>query len=316
MKYIVASLLAMAASASFAAAPTANLNHDPQTYRNVTQKAAADYKAAVSTCSGASGNARDVCLEEAKAARAHAEADALAKYNNTPKGREKARIKVADADFALAKTRCAGMSAADKDDCMLKARSEHTAAITDAKADRGTLASNEASRAAMLKRCEQQTGKKDAACLMENEPGSSIARRTERAAETIADKTSDAARTAVEKTRSAAEIAADKTRAAGAVIAQKTDRATERTTDTAANAGERAAATTSKAVADTAITTKVKANIFKEPDLSALAIHVETEKGVVMLSGFVESKAEAEKAERLARSVDGVAKVRSALVVK
>ncbi|UUZ47289.1 BON domain-containing protein [Massilia sp. B-10] len=69
-------------------------------------------------------------------------------------------------------------------------------------------------------------------------------------------------------------------------------------------------------VADSVITTKIKADLFKEPELSAMSIHVETEKGVVMLSGFVDSKADAEKAVRLAKSVDGVTRVESAIKVK
>ena len=61
---------------------------------------------------------------------------------------------------------------------------------------------------------------------------------------------------------------------------------------------------------------KVKANIFKEPDLKSMAIHVKTENSVVMLSGFVDSKAEADKAVTVARSVDGVTSVTSAIKVK
>ncbi len=77
-----------------------------------------------------------------------------------------------------------------------------------------------------------------------------------------------------------------------------------------------AATKTGKVVADSIITTKVKADLFKEPELSAMAIHVETEKGVVMLSGFVDSKADADKAVRLAKSVEGVTQVKSAIKVK
>ena len=79
---------------------------------------------------------------------------------------------------------------------------------------------------------------------------------------------------------------------------------------------ENAAARTGKVLADSVITTKVKADLFKEPALSAMAIHVETEKGVVMLSGFVDSKADADRAVRLAKSVEGVTQVKSAIKVK
>ena len=72
----------------------------------------------------------------------------------------------------------------------------------------------------------------------------------------------------------------------------------------------------SQPVTDTWITTKVKAGLMKEPDLSSLGIHVETEQGVVMLSGFVASKAEADKAVQVARQVEGVSNVKSAIKVK
>ncbi|PWF49410.1 BON domain-containing protein [Massilia glaciei] len=347
MKNIVATMLAMAAGASFAAAPTAALNHDPATYRNITQKVEADYKAAVSTCAGAVGNAREVCLEEAKVARVRSEADALAQYNNTAKGREKARRKVADAQYTLAKVRCAGMSAADQQGCMSRARAEHTAAIADARAGRNTLAANETAREAMLRRCAQQTGRKDAACLLENGTvaGGNVADRAENAAETVADKTADTARGALQATRSAAETAAERTRDAASTVAQKTARAADtvvaktrdaaanvaqrteraaatavpkadRATDDLADTGDKVATRTGKVVADAVITTKVKANIIKQLDVGGLAIHVKTEKGTVMLSGFVDSKTEADTAVQLARTVEGVNNVRSAIVVK
>jgi osmotically-inducible protein OsmY len=47
-----------------------------------------------------------------------------------------------------------------------------------------------------------------------------------------------------------------------------------------------------------------------------MGIHVETEKGVVMLSGFVDSKAEADKALRVAKQTEGVTNVKSAIKVK
>jgi hyperosmotically inducible protein len=70
------------------------------------------------------------------------------------------------------------------------------------------------------------------------------------------------------------------------------------------------------AVTDTVITTKIKADMIKDPDLKALDVHVETIHGVVMLSGFVASQTEANKAVDVARSVEGVAEVRNALKLK
>ncbi len=67
---------------------------------------------------------------------------------------------------------------------------------------------------------------------------------------------------------------------------------------------------------DTAITTKVKTEIFKDPMLKVLQINVESYKGVVQLSGFVDSRMASEKAVRVAESVKGVKAVENSLVVK
>jgi hyperosmotically inducible protein len=73
--------------------PTAALNHDPATYRNVTQKAAADYKAATAKCGGMNGNDKDVCMAEAKAVACPHRVRRLSKYNNSPKAAKSARSK-------------------------------------------------------------------------------------------------------------------------------------------------------------------------------------------------------------------------------
>jgi osmotically-inducible protein OsmY len=67
---------------------------------------------------------------------------------------------------------------------------------------------------------------------------------------------------------------------------------------------------------DSIITTKVKAAIFDEPSLKTLQIEVETYKGTVQLSGFVDSAASVKQAEEVARKVEGVKSVKNALTVK
>ena len=67
---------------------------------------------------------------------------------------------------------------------------------------------------------------------------------------------------------------------------------------------------------DTAITTKVKAEIFNDPALKVLQINVESYKGVVQLSGFVDSRLASEKAVKVAEAVKGVKAVKNSLVIK
>ena len=67
---------------------------------------------------------------------------------------------------------------------------------------------------------------------------------------------------------------------------------------------------------DSTITAKVKSKLFDDPKTSGFSIKVETYHGVVQLSGFVDSQAEAYRAEKLARGVAGVKKVRNDVIVK
>ena len=67
---------------------------------------------------------------------------------------------------------------------------------------------------------------------------------------------------------------------------------------------------------DSVITTKVKAAVFNEPSLKVLQINVETFKGEVQLSGFVDSPDSARKAGEVAASITGVKSVRNNLVVR
>lgn len=70
------------------------------------------------------------------------------------------------------------------------------------------------------------------------------------------------------------------------------------------------------AIDDTEITTKVKAAIFAEPGLKTLQISVDTVKGVVTLSGSVDTQSNSNRAKELARAVTGVNGVENRLVVK
>jgi osmotically-inducible protein OsmY len=62
---------------------------------------------------------------------------------------------------------------------------------------------------------------------------------------------------------------------------------------------------------DSWVTAKVKAGILNEPSLKVLQINVETYKGVVQLSGFVDSATSQAKAVEIARSVNGVTSVKN-----
>jgi len=70
-------------------------------------------------------------------------------------------------------------------------------------------------------------------------------------------------------------------------------------------------------VKDSAITTKVKANLADEKMSSLMHIKVDTErKGAVVLSGNVKTQEAADKAVSIARNTEGVTSVKSSIQVR
>jgi osmotically-inducible protein OsmY len=67
---------------------------------------------------------------------------------------------------------------------------------------------------------------------------------------------------------------------------------------------------------DSVITTKVKTAIFNEPTLKSAEINVETYKGVVQLSGFVNSQTDINKAVDVTRNIKGVTSVQNDMQLK
>jgi len=73
---------------------------------------------------------------------------------------------------------------------------------------------------------------------------------------------------------------------------------------------------TGEYVDDSVITTKVKALLANDDFLKSFQISVETYKGIVQLSGFVNSRQTMDRAGQIARSIQGVKSVKNDLIVK
>jgi len=277
MKKIVFLTLATAASMAFA--------QNNAGYQAAHDKAEADYKVAKDRCDAMKGNAEDVCEHEAKLTRARAEANAVAQHKANDRGEiDRANRKVADAEYELAKEKCDDLSGNAKDKCQADARNMKNTAMNSATTNSRT------------------------AVLVPNADRSTVAAN----AADVRDRTANAASNAADRTAAAAENAKDKTVAAA-------QNAKEKTADMAQNAKEKTAEKTadaSQAMSDTMITAKVKADMAADKTVTAMDVHVETQQGVVMLSGFVPTKAEADRAVQLAKGVKGVSDVKSSIQVK
>lgn len=81
-------------------------------------------------------------------------------------------------------------------------------------------------------------------------------------------------------------------------------------------AGSKRYESTGEYLDDSVLTTKVKASILGDSRLKVMQIDVETFKGIVQLSGFVDSAEAAARAVELARTVKGVKMVNNSLIVK
>ncbi|MBK7471543.1 MAG: BON domain-containing protein [Betaproteobacteria bacterium] len=73
---------------------------------------------------------------------------------------------------------------------------------------------------------------------------------------------------------------------------------------------------TGQYVDDTVITTKVKAAMLADPTTKVLQVNVETFKGAVQLSGFVDNQAVANRAVEVARGVAGVTMVKNDMRIR
>ena len=91
------------------------------------------------------------------------------------------------------------------------------------------------------------------------------------------------------------------------------------TDDSQSSSGESPAAsqpTAGEVVDDGVVTAKIKAKLVDDPVTKAYQINVETFKGTVQLSGFVDSAEARSRAEQLARDMDGVKAVKNSLQVR
>ena len=67
---------------------------------------------------------------------------------------------------------------------------------------------------------------------------------------------------------------------------------------------------------DSVVTARVKSALVADPDVKGFDFKIETRKGEVQLSGFVDSAQKVSKAGEIARGVKGVKAVKNNLIVK
>jgi hypothetical protein len=136
--------LFVAAGFGFAGSGSAQMNSpknistpiSKETYTQAKKDADAQYKIDKDACSSLSGNAKDICVAEAKGKDKVAKADAEAAYANTPKARENARVALAQANYNVTIEKCDDLAGNRKDVCVKEAKAEFVKGKANAKVDR------------------------------------------------------------------------------------------------------------------------------------------------------------------------------------
>lgn len=122
---IVAALLALPV------AQAANITKDD--YKSGKSRISADYKADKAACSAQKANAKDICVEEAKAKEKVARAELEYSYTGKAKDQTKLMEVKAKSAYAVAKEKCDDKAGNDKDVCVKEAKAVETKALADAK---------------------------------------------------------------------------------------------------------------------------------------------------------------------------------------
>lgn len=131
----VTRLLAMAAVLGLACAgPVAAADKDAS--KSEKQRIEAEAKAAKEKCKDMKGNAKDICMAEAKGQEKVAKAELALKNKDTPKNRYDVAAAKADAEHAVAREKCDDMKGKEKEACQKSAKDARDAAKKQAKADR------------------------------------------------------------------------------------------------------------------------------------------------------------------------------------
>lgn len=123
-----------AAQVSSPTATSAPMSKDG--YTMAKKNADAQYKTDKEACSSMTGNAKDICMAQAKGKLDVAKAEAEAAYENTPKAREAARVAHAEANYKVAIEKCDDLAGNSKDVCVKEAKSGLVKGKADAKVDR------------------------------------------------------------------------------------------------------------------------------------------------------------------------------------
>jgi hypothetical protein len=136
--------LAFAASLLFGATAVAQTVSSGD-YQTGKTKIKSEYAAEKKSCASLAGNAKDICVEQAKGKEKVAKAELQDSYKPTLKTHYTVRIAKAEAVYAVAKQQCDDLAGNPKDVCVKEAKAAFIASKADANVQLKTSSANDAS---------------------------------------------------------------------------------------------------------------------------------------------------------------------------
>jgi hypothetical protein len=142
-------------------------------YQAGKTRISADYKADKAACASLAGNAKDICIEEAKAKEKVARAELEFSFTGKKKDRNSVLVAKAESTYAVAKEKCDDKAGNDKDVCIKEAKAVEVKALADAKlgkeiGEARTDAADEkrdADYKVAIEKCDALAGDAKAACV-------------------------------------------------------------------------------------------------------------------------------------------------------
>ena len=120
--------------ASVLALPLAQAAGMPKAdYSAAKSRISAEYKADKTACAVQAGNAKDICVEEAKAKEKVARAELEYGYTGKSGDHNKVLVAKAESAYAVAKEKCDDLAGNAKDVCVKEAKAVEVKALADAK---------------------------------------------------------------------------------------------------------------------------------------------------------------------------------------
>jgi hypothetical protein len=143
-------------------------------YKSAKTRISADYKADKAACASFSANAKDICIEQAKAKEKVALAELEYGYTAKPADQTKVLVAKAETSYAVAKEKCDDKAGNDKDVCVKEAKAVEVKALADAKMGQqigeaktdASDAKRDADYKVAAEKCDALAGDAKAACIV------------------------------------------------------------------------------------------------------------------------------------------------------